>query len=136
MHVNRETGVRAGVWLNRSDYNLMTLALALAACRTHAGNSSSTLALPVSAAVLSWFAAVAATANWNLFHCDSRQSSIAVKFAVKSCSPAVQCTCELCLLLLWDETGLCGAVCQWCTALNQWGYDTVEQVGLTGTKNS
>ena len=98
MHVNRETGVRAGVWLNRSDYNLMTLALALAASRTHAGNSSSTLALPVSAAVLSWFVAVAATANWTLFHCDSKQSSNAVKCVVQPCSPAcahVSCCCVM-----------------------------------------
>lgn len=134
LHVNPATGVRAGVRLNRSDYCLMTLALALAASRTHAGNSSSTLALPVTAAVLSCSAAVAARANWDLFHCVSGQSSIAVNCAVQTCIPAVHCTWDLYLLLLCDERGLCGALWKGCTCLERWGYGTVKQVGFTSPK--
>ena len=56
----------------------MTLALALAASRKpHAGNSSSTLALPVSAAVFGCSAAVAARVSWDLFYCVSGKTSSA-----------------------------------------------------------
>lgn len=72
--VNPATGVRAHVQLRRSDSNLMTLALALAASRTHAGGNSSTLTLPVYAAVLAGSAAVAARVSRDLLSLCFRES--------------------------------------------------------------
>ena len=53
------------------------MTLALAARRTHAWDSSSTLTLPVYAAVFGCSAAVAARVSWDLFYCVSGKASSA-----------------------------------------------------------